>query len=100
MTSLKHGVNLSRRACRRGLCLLLAAASVAHLAGNPVEVSFKTPYTHTLHVRKKDKIEKKDAHNFVQANSPSKYGSEIEILVPERERPILLFPSNIGHITG
>lgn len=39
MTSLKHGVNLSRRACRQHVSLLAIATLLAGAAANPVEVS-------------------------------------------------------------
>ncbi|CAH2039479.1 unnamed protein product, partial [Iphiclides podalirius] len=41
MTSLKHGVNLSRRACRRALTLLSAAALLASAFANPIESTTK-----------------------------------------------------------
>ncbi|KPI97273.1 hypothetical protein RR46_09180 [Papilio xuthus] len=37
MTSLKHGVNLSRRACRRFLTVLTVAAFLAVTSSNPIE---------------------------------------------------------------
>ncbi|CAH2090980.1 unnamed protein product [Euphydryas editha] len=42
MTSLKHGVNLSRRACRQHVSLLAIAALLAGAAANPVESTTKT----------------------------------------------------------
>ncbi|XP_045536148.1 sodium/hydrogen exchanger 3 isoform X4 [Papilio machaon] len=41
MTSLKHGVNLSRRACRRLLTALTAAALLVVTSSNPIESSTK-----------------------------------------------------------
>ncbi|KPJ07272.1 Sodium/hydrogen exchanger 3 [Papilio machaon] len=41
MTSLKHGVNLSRRACRRLLTALTAAALLVVISSNPIESSTK-----------------------------------------------------------
>ncbi|XP_013172576.1 PREDICTED: sodium/hydrogen exchanger 3 isoform X1 [Papilio xuthus] len=41
MTSLKHGVNLSRRACRRFLTVLTVAAFLAVTSSNPIESSTK-----------------------------------------------------------
>ncbi|XP_038206290.1 sodium/hydrogen exchanger 3 [Zerene cesonia] len=42
MTSLKHGVNLSRRACRRSLGLLTAAVLLSIANSNPIESTTKT----------------------------------------------------------
>ncbi|CAK1544981.1 unnamed protein product [Leptosia nina] len=42
MTSLKHGVNLSRRACRHTLSLFTAAALLSVVSSNPVESTTKT----------------------------------------------------------
>ncbi|XP_045450869.1 sodium/hydrogen exchanger 3 [Melitaea cinxia] len=42
MTSLKHGVNLSRRACRQHVSLLAIATLLAGAAANPVESTTKT----------------------------------------------------------
>ncbi|CAH2240654.1 jg22750 [Pararge aegeria aegeria] len=39
MTSLKHGVNLSRRACRHLVTLLAAGILLASASGNPIEVN-------------------------------------------------------------
>ncbi|CAG4962584.1 unnamed protein product [Colias eurytheme] len=41
MTSLKHGVNLSRRACRRSLGLLTAAVLLSIANSNPIESTTK-----------------------------------------------------------
>ncbi|KAM3966128.1 LOW QUALITY PROTEIN: na[+]/H[+] hydrogen exchanger 2 [Aphomia sociella] len=41
MTSLKHGVNLSRRACRRALALLAAAALLPIAHASPIESTTK-----------------------------------------------------------
>lgn len=39
MTSLKHGVNLSRRACRRAIALVAAVVLLPIAHPNPIEVS-------------------------------------------------------------